>query len=541
MQGRRRAGIALGRLRLSREATVVAAAAAVFVLLSIWWLLYDKRIPGGGDPGTHIFTALDASGYLKDLDLGSIFDLGPIGTQFFYPPAVHVIGAVPLALGLGPAQDWATIAINLVFVPMLAAGTYLCGRRIYGRFAGMLAALFALTTPMVLSLFHIFVTDTPLAGAVAVCFAALLYSERFSSRKMTIVAGALVGFAVLVKTAAPLYLVGPVAVMLIGGGWKQWRNLALGALAALIVAGPYYLVHFSEVTNLGQETTVGPEIGAVGTTYDRDARISFDNFTWYIWSAINEQYFVPFLLLFAAGFVTALRDLRRRFVPELLSGVVVTYLALVLLLSVRDARYTLPLLVYIAVISTGWIATTSRLALRRIGLAVLALAATLNVAASLTDALPTLRASPGGPFQLGRDPGSFTFLDDAGYLVGAPQPDPFWTDLLSAAKRDGLEYGELRTLDQTYYWGDDPVAFDGLLREYEMREPTLLPGTPEPDFIVYTWPDYSLARPASGGRPLEACTTIEEGSSYQNGESVNVSVVVIRREAPGRYERWCEF
>jgi Dolichyl-phosphate-mannose-protein mannosyltransferase len=529
--------LAIGPLRLSRPAQVVAAASALFIALSIVWVLVDKRIPGGGDPGIHLHIASDAAELLKDVDLAAIIDLGPVGDQFFYPPLVHLIGAVPAAFGLA-IQDWGTVALNLVFVPLLAAGVYLVGKRVYGPVAGMLAAIFALGTPMVLSLFHVFVLDAPLAATIAITVAALLACERFELRRPSIVAGALVGVCVLVKPAAPLYLIGPVAVMLIGGGWRQWRNLAFAGLAALIVAAPYYLVHLDQVLNLSEETTVGPDVGATGPIEDRDARISYANLSWYGWAAINQQYFVPLLALFAVGLVAAVRDLRRRHVAELLAGVLITYLALALLLSIRDARYTLPLVVYVSVIATGWIATTPRFVLRSVGLAVLALAVAANVAVSADEGPDLRRQLPGTEYELDNDPGTLTFLDDRGYFTGPPDPNDVWERLLEAAERDGLDSARLR-IHTTGLWGEDPLAFDVVARQYGVREVSLSSEPPpRPDLLIDTW--FESSRFTGLRTLLPPCEQIYQAIGF-NGEPLLINVTA-RRLVPGDgYRRWCDF
>lgn len=524
--------------RFGREALWVAAAAAGFVALSLWWLAVDRRIPGGGDPGVHIETAREAARLLKDFDLGGIFDLGPYGDNFFYPPLVHLVGAVPGALGLGPAEDWATVAINLVFVPVLAASTYLAGKRIYGARAGMLAAFFALGSPVVLSLFHVFVLDAPLAAMVAATFAALIASDGFTDRRWSVVAGVLAGLALLTKTSAPLYLAGPVIVVIASGGWRQWRNLLLAGVAAVVVAGPYYAVHIDEVFDVGQESTVGTEIGATGTAFDRDARISFDNLTWYGWSAINEQYFVPLLLLFVTGFGFALRELRRRrHLPELLAGVVVTYLLLALVLSIRDARYIAPLVVYVAVISTGWMTVVTAAWARRAGLAVLALACAANVAASVTERAPDLRLHwPGNGYGFGNDAGAFTLLDDRGIFVGAPHADPLWHDLLASASADGVRTVTI-TNPEAPVWGTDPIGFFNTAAAYGIVPAEA--GDPPADLEITTWVTDSTYVGELGFPP--ACATLEEGASLYDGDPVVVHVLAQRRTPAGELERWCEF
>jgi hypothetical protein len=528
---------------MSRPAAGAAVATFAFIALSVWWLAVDKRTPGGGDPADPLATALRIGDLLRAGDLGGIFDVGyDPNTDRFYPPLVQLVGGIAPALHLEPIQDWGEVAINLVFVPMLAAGTYLVGKRVYGPTAGLLAAVFALGTPMVLSLFHVFLLDAPLAATVAIALAALIASERFYDRRASVIAGALIGLAMLVKTIAPLYLAGPILVMLLGGGWRQWRNLAFAAAALLVVAGPYYLAHLNEVVDVGEASTVGSEIGATGTAFDRDARISVDNLTWYGWAAINEQYFVPLLALFAVGFVAALRELRTRAgVSELLAGIVVTYFALPVVLSLRDPRYTLPLVVFVAVIATGWIATTPRAVFRRIGLAVLGVAVAANVAVSITGRIPVLRLeAPGTNFEFGIDPGSFTILDDTGYWVGPPETNPLWRDLFAAAERNGLDTMRLYTRQQPLFWGVDYKGLDVFGVPYGVREVTVNAPRPWPaaDVHVTIWTDDAEFVGRRGF--AEPCGHIEEGASLLNGEPVNTSVLVERRTAGG-YVRWCEF
>jgi len=527
--------VAIGPWRFERAAIGVAIACVAYIALSIWWVLTDKALPGGGDPGIHLNTASNAGELFKSFDIGGLIDLGPVGTEFFYPPLVHVIGGIPAALGLA-VQDWGTIAINLVFVPMLAAGVYLTGKRVYGPTAGLLAAIFALATPMVLSLFHIFVLDAPLAGSVALTVAALVYSERFEHRKASVLAGALIGVSLLIKPSAPLYLIGPVLVMVAGGGWRQWRNVGLAALATLIVAGPYYAIHLHDVLDLGEASTVGSEIGRTGTAFDRDARISYNNLTWYAWAAVNQQYFVPLLLLFAAGLVGAVRNWRRPGMLELLGGILVTYLALALVLSIRDPRYSLPLVVYISVIGTGWIPTLSRAVLRRSAMAVLGVIVAANVIASMTN-VPDLRILwPNTRIELDNDPGTFTFLDDRGYFVGPPNSNDLWIRLFEAAEREGLDTARL-DIRNTGLWSEDPVAFDDISRQYGVREVTLFDGT-KPDLRVSTW--FVGSRFPGLRELLPACGALDDGLDFY-GEPLLMNVSVERLQPDGTYEHWCDF
>jgi hypothetical protein len=548
----------LRRPRLSPEALAAAAIAALFIALSAWWLFYDNRIPGGGDPGRHLYTALvagemlgtgslaaDPRASISDAGLADLVHLGG-GGGFFYPPVVHIIGGVFAALDLA-VHDWGTFALNLIFVPMLAAGCFGVGRLVYGPTAGLLAVAFALGTPMVLSLFHAFLLDAPLAGSVAVTVWALLASERFARRRPSVIAGALLGFAMLVKTVAPLFVIGPVVAMLAAGGWRRWQNVLLFGLAALIVAGPYYALHLDDVSSLSGQATSAGQLQDPGLAYDPGAaysRFSWDNFAYYGWVAANLQYFVPLLLLFVAGVAYGIRELRRgrRGLLELFAGVAGGYLAVTFLLSIRDPRYSLPLIVFVAVLATGWITVTRRPALQMGGVAVLCVAVTLNVATSITDRLPTLKwflpASEARTDPV--DPGTLTFLDDYGWLVGPPHPDNLWNRLLDAAGDRGVKTARL-TVRKPAYWGTEPLGFEVFARGYGIGEDRYDLRRRQPELVINTWllADELWARDRGLPRP---CGGIEEGAMLpESSDPAIVRVAVELRDAGGTLRRWCRF
>ena len=534
--------ISLGRLRLGPYAAGVALATVAFIAVSAWWLLYDQRLPGAGDPGRHLSTTLGYADLLRDGDLLGMLRFNGDG-EFFYPPLVRWIGAVPAALGLD-VQDWGTLAVNLVFVPLLAAGCYLVGRRVYGPLAGLLAALFALGTPMVLNLFHVFVLDAALAGIVAISLAALLASERFERRRESVITGALIGVGLMVKTAAPIFLAAPIAVMLLLGGWRHWRNVALAAGAMLVVAVPWHLFHLGDLGDLSGQAPSGlAPVGLGGEAgYAPDL---IDRLAVYGWYGINLQYFVPLLILFAIGVVAALRELRTRpYVPELLAGVVVGYLAFALGVSLRDPRYTLPLVVFVAVIATGWIATTPRPALRGAGIGLLVAAVALNVAVVTTDELPTMRVSaPGDEPNLGdlAQPGTFTFVDDAGYGIGPPRPNSLWTRLLDQAERQGMRTAQIFVREGPRL-GTDIIGFYVLAKQHGIREVSFDHEPPKhPDMRVNVWwatPDEYWIEERGLPRP---CGVVPDGTAAPEVSAPIALKVAVERREGGHYVRWCDF
>ena len=89
-------------------------------------------------------------------------------------------------------------------------------------------------------------------------------------------------------------------------------------------------------------------------------RWSGRNLAWYFWNFLNEQALAPLAAVVVVGVVLgAVRAVRPwrtdNLVPELLGGLAVSYLGMTYLTH-KDPRYTVPALVYVAVLGTGWIA-----------------------------------------------------------------------------------------------------------------------------------------------------------------------------------------
>jgi hypothetical protein len=473
-------------------------------------------------------------------------------SDFSYPPLVRSVGALTELVGLA-VHEWATIALNLLFVPILAAGCYLTGRLVFGPMAGLLAVVFALATPMTAQMFHVQMLDGPLAATVAIAFWALLACDGFRDRRRSILAGALIGLALLVKSPAALFLAGPFAVMLARGGWRQWRSLAWLAGAALVVAAPYYAVHLGDYLTLTGEAagaSSDPWTREHGAIYDGAERFTLENLGWYFWAAVNNQYLLPFFALLVVGVIFCLRRIRTPYVAELLAGLVGGYLAMTAL-AVHDSRYTLPLVVFAAVIATGWIAAGARAWASAAGLGVLFVAAAINFAGSTMGVIGTTRLTlfehgAGGLVTDLTVPGALTIADQRGYVVGERRPDPFWESLFAAAESDGVNSAHL-DVKQAVTWGVEQVGFNMMSRAWGIQGPfTVEAPSRRTDIIVETWwaVDRRFAAAEGLGRP---CGIVEDGiaspvlTGLPQDEGTPLAVLVKRRGADGELRRWCEF
>lgn len=421
-------------------------AVVAFVGMTAWWLTQDNRVPDW-DSGLH---ELFASVAHNELAAGQL--TRPFTDYTSYPPLVHIVGALAVFVtGLHPMA--LILASNIVFVPLLAFGCYGTARIAYGPRAGVLAAVLALGSPMVVSTMHEYFLDAPQAAMIAVSVWALLASRHFERVRIAALAGALSGLALMTKETSVVFLAGIVIVAAMRAGHECRHGVLVYALAACVVAGPWYIYH---------ATDLGTSFAAVGNAYEDPGRsppqLSLASLSWYGWDLVNQQVLAPFALAFLVGIAAALRRLVRvplraeNVEPELLGGALVSYVCMTLLLH-KDPRYTLPALVFVAVLATGWVATLPHRRLRTcLSVAVVTVAAVYFVG---------LSAGIGGAIRL-ELPGSqqtivlanqLTLYETSGWVRGGPAHDGDIQALLAGLRADGIRDVRLST-------DGDPLDFN---------------------------------------------------------------------------------
>jgi hypothetical protein len=421
---------------MSREVLLLLGSVIAFLAITVWWLTQDNRVQDW-DNGLH---TVDAFLIHKQLAAGHLTTLF---TEFnTYPPLGHLVGALGVFVG-GFSPATVILTSNVVFVPLLAAGCFGIGRLVYGSDrAGLLAAVFALGTPMIVSEFHEFILDPQQAAMVAVSVWAILASRRFERPGVAALAGVLSGLAMLTKQTSVIFLAGPLAVVLVRGGWRNWRGILAFACALGVVAGPWYVYHRQELNSLvslhdgGGSTSAANEAGGFFPQ-----RLSRKSFGWYFWSTLNIQVLAPLALAVLIGVVLTIRDCLRdrsgqNLRPEVLGGLFVSWLGMTLITH-KDPRYTLPALIFMAVLGTGWIATATHG--RKLLQSVLVAVAVINLIGVSTGLGSTVRlALPGAPRHSVLAERHITFYSPDGWLRGGPERDGDILGLMRGLKRAGV-------------------------------------------------------------------------------------------------------
>jgi 4-amino-4-deoxy-L-arabinose transferase-like glycosyltransferase len=409
-------------------------AVALFLGITFWWLTQDRSIPIF-DAGLHLSLTLDVYENLRAGHVGTALTL-----SIPYPPFAYLVGALGVWIGgLGVAPP--IIAQNLIFVPLLALGCYHVGRLAFGARAGLLAVLFALGSPLIAAQFHVTMTDAPETAMVAVSVWLILASERFSRVWVSAAAGVAVGLGMLTKEPFAFFVAGVIGVVLVRGGWREWRGLLAFTLVALALALPWYIHYFSHVKALAEGAALASKY-QYETRGIAPARFSGANLTWYFWNIANFQLYAPlFGFALVGGVWTIVGFARRRPISplawELTVGALVGWLAITET-YVHDTRYSMPLLLYLAVFGSGWIVRLPRMG-RLIGTGALVLVVTANTLATSFGVGGVLKATlPGANSEPLETPGVVTFYSNTGFLVAGPHRDGNVLGLMQALRRNGV-------------------------------------------------------------------------------------------------------
>jgi hypothetical protein len=420
--------------RWPAEAWGAIGITTLFVGLSWWWVTRNQSMPLA-DAGFHLQVSVEV---FRDLQAGHFAQA--VEPHLQYPPFMYLVNAVGIYIG-GLSIPSVIIAENLFFVPLLALGCYQLGRLAFGRQAGLLAVLFALSSPLLIGLFHLALLDGPQAAMAAVGVWLILATDHFKRLGVCAAAGLAVALGMLTKESLALFVIGPLAVTIIRGGWRNWQGLLVFGAVLFIVAGPWYINDYSQVQAIG---TGAANSGTIGKTPLAPHRFSSDNLQWYAWSLLGNQLFLPLFLLATVGWVwTLVGFIRRRWVsplaPELAVGALVAWFGLTQTF-VHDNRYGMSLLVYAAVFGSFWIVRLPRPG-RIAGTLALVLITIANTLASTFGVGGIWHVTL--PHALQREsiqPNSATLYSNEGYLVpAAPYRGGDMLATLKALKQDGVK------------------------------------------------------------------------------------------------------
>jgi 4-amino-4-deoxy-L-arabinose transferase-like glycosyltransferase len=429
-----------GLLRwLGSPVGVAVSVTSLFIVVSIVWAASDVSFPNADNAKQLNFAFLD-----WDLIRGGDW-LGPFKVWTQYPPLPHMVGALG-ALVFGPSIKTSLILETLVFVPLLALGCYGTAKIAFDRTVAPFAVVFALAAPFVISAFHVFLVDAPETAIAALSVWLLLATDRWRRPVISALAGLAVALGLYTKPTFVFFVAGLIAMMVIRGGWRQWRGLLIFSAVTLVLVEPWYFYHWNDILGLTNGFT-GSAAPGTRTWYGAvlyPEPFTLKNLAWYGWSTINQQLLLPLTLMFVGGVVAAVVWLARHgrrdsYIPELLAGGLVSWI-LVSGINLDDPRYSLPALVYVAVFGTWWIGRLGR-APRIVAAGALTVVFIFN-SLQVNEEFPSWNAAIHTPASVASpiQEWTFTIARPGGYFSGKPTSTGAPTlALLRAVRAEGYD------------------------------------------------------------------------------------------------------
>lgn len=404
---------------------------------------------------------------------------------YTYPSLFIYLSALAMAVGFGygAGPELASIYFAARVVTVLVgvgavAVTWWAGRLLFGRAAGLIAALILCIAPLHVQHSHFATVDVPstLFVAAAIGFAGLVMAR--GSWRDYVLAGAMAGLAAGTKYNAGLVLLAPVAASFLrsnaerrGIGPAKLAAMVACAAAAFVLSTPGSVLRTSEFLG-GLLYEMRHAASGHGLVFAGTGNGFVYTFASSLWHGLGAPLAVVVLIAIVWAIV------RRDRGAIVLLAFVVPYYALISLSQVRFARYALPLYPAVAII-VGWAAidiySRLRASSRRWPALAWALACVVVVAATLcyTVALDSLfgRTDP-------RDRAARWILAHVpmGSRIGVVDVPWFYSPPLSKT----LGYGTLQHREEAAF--DAPYDLVVFLRCYE-RGCWWTEGTP-PEWVV---------------------------------------------------------
>jgi hypothetical protein len=373
----------------------------IIVTLQILGGAYASGFGGTADEPAHLVTALMVRDFILGLDFHHPWQFAQ--QYYFHYPKVAIGHWPPVLYGL--LGIWflifgASRAAAIMFIAVVAAGTagiiYLTGKRLIGRWAGVLAAVLFAASPLVQESSAVVMSEHLVTLAMLVstlCFARFTRTGHIGDGVLFGIAAAL---AILTHGNAWALGFMPAVTVALTNRWYLLRRLGLwlAAVPVLVLCVPWWVL------------TLSMQEGTWAGNFASFLVQAPPSFTWYIYLSVGLPVLI-FALIGAWGTIIRVKP-RTEITPSwaALAGLATAIFILHCVLPVSiENRYMVPLVPSIVLFSAAGVEQTAHLVSGRMPIGVVRGGLTLTIIAAFCVgrfALP-LQLRNGGYEELVRD------------------------------------------------------------------------------------------------------------------------------------------
>ncbi|MFC1809817.1 ArnT family glycosyltransferase [Candidatus Omnitrophota bacterium] len=353
---------------LQRILLVIIILGAVYT--NIIWLCDDTSVQGV-DSRNHLLFSVEFYYEISDIvqnEILSAFDKVKNVITVFRKPARHSTLYWPNAVNAGTAVCYSlfglnTFAAKLSLTPyliILLLSTYYIGSSLHSRNVGLLSAFLVFMFPIIHESSRQFQLDFPLTCMVAGSLALLLMTDDFRKTTYSVLFGCALGWAMLVKGQAVMYLLGPLFIVFVSMcifsgkeivreniSSKQLHNIIIALNIVLLFVSLWWFTEFDRVrdslfVHIFNKSKILDQYTPVSQKW------SFESMMFYF-GALYKSIGLPLFSCFIVSllFLIKRKAKRKEYVLFFLMG---TYLIFTFIFTVKHMRYMMPSLVGVAVV-----------------------------------------------------------------------------------------------------------------------------------------------------------------------------------------------
>ncbi|MBI1975961.1 MAG: glycosyltransferase family 39 protein [Candidatus Omnitrophica bacterium] len=333
------------------------------------WIKDDNSIRGDGSQN-HLLFSIDFYYLLSDIlqdqtthlwtKTGRIIQLlsAPPGHESVYwPNGLNLTAFVFYSL-FGKSLLIAKLSL-FPYVVILLYATYSIGKWISSGFVGILASFVLFMYPIIFESSRQFQPDLPLTSMVALDVLLLLKSDEFRNRKYSFLFGLSLGWSMLIKGQAMLFIMGPLAMTgyrIFRNSWKasriqteQLQNGIIGAIVSILIASLWWGPHL-EITMDRLEEHILPNHRAIEAFFSYDEKYSMAGLSYHPRALFHYSVSPVLFLISVLCFISFLRG-EARYKDLLLAWLLIPFLLFSFVFTAKDIRFLMPILPIMALVT----------------------------------------------------------------------------------------------------------------------------------------------------------------------------------------------
>ena len=274
----------------------------------------------------------------------------------YYPPFYH-ISTVPFYIVFGNNYDSALLT-NLFFLFILIVSSFFIGKKLYNAEAGLVISFIISTIPIHSLLMRDYLIDFSLSAMVALGFVLLLYTDHFENIKYSLLFGLAFGLGILTKWSYPIYLIIPLCYSLYTffrknfyekKNYNKIKNIVFPLILTIVTASIWYI--FSKIKILIPTILMYSKKGFV----EGDPSFSSTSGLTHYFNIIINDYSFFYFIIFVISMIFLIKNFKESKTKTMLLLQIVFIYIFFTILSNKDARYILPVYIFLALFAGEFI------------------------------------------------------------------------------------------------------------------------------------------------------------------------------------------